>query len=209
MHGYHVFAQAVWADDWALGQYAPEVGPQGVLKAYRSPTNRRYYTHDQYLAYRGLLAQESGRVIVSAWVSSAGQRPDLANQVAALHANCAEHGYQPDEWIEEIGSGLHSQRTRFNHLMQVIELGQVWRLIIAHKDRLGWFGFEWCAAFCARHGTELLIVNGDTLSPEQELAQDLLSIVHVFSARLYGLRSYQKVIRDAALHKDPAPGERG
>jgi putative resolvase len=50
-------------------------------------------------------------------------------------------------------------------------------------------------------------VNGDTLSPEQELVQDLLSIVHVFSARLYGLRSYQKVIRDAALYKDSPPGE--
>jgi putative resolvase len=182
---------------------------KGVLKAHRSPTNRRYYTHDQYLAYRGLLAQESGKVIVYARVSSVGQKPDLANQVAALHAYCAEHGYQPDEWIEEMGSGLNYQRTRFNHLMQQIELGQVRRLIIAHKDRLVRFGFEWFAAFCARHGTELLIVNGDTLSPEHELVQDLLSIVHVFSARLDGLRSYQKVIRDAAVHKDQAPGERG
>ena len=58
---------------------------KGVLSAHRSPTNRRYYTHDQYLAYRGLLAQESGKVIVYARVSSAGQKPDLANQVAALH----------------------------------------------------------------------------------------------------------------------------
>src|SRR5215469_13729647 len=182
---------------------------KGVLQAHRSPTNRRYYTHDQYLAYRGLLAPESGKVIVYARVSSAGQKPDLANQVAALHAYCAEHGYQPDEWVEEIGSGLNYQRKRFNHLLEQIELGQVRRLIIAHKDRLVRFGFEWFAAFCARHGTELLIVNGDTLSPEQELVQDLLSIVHVFSARLYGLRSYRKVIRDAALHKDPAPGERG
>jgi predicted site-specific integrase-resolvase len=182
---------------------------KGVLKAHRSPTNRRYYTHDQYLAYRGLLAQESGKVIVYARVSSAGQKPDLANQVAALHTYCAEHGYQPDEWIEEIGSGLNYQRKRFNHLMEQIELGQVRRLIIAHKDRLVRFGFEWFAAFCARHGAELLIVNGDTLSPEQELVQDLLSIVHVFSARLYGLRSHMKVIRDAALHKDQTPGERG
>jgi putative resolvase len=53
----------------------------------------------------------------------------------------------------------------------------------------------------------LLIVNGDSLSPEQELVQDLLSIVHVFSARLCGLRSYKQVIRDAALHQDPAPGQ--
>lgn len=182
---------------------------KGVLHAHRSPTNRRYYTHDQYLAYRGLLAQASGKEIVYARVSSVGQKPDLANQVTALRDYCARHGYQPDEWIEEIGSGLNYQRKHFNRLMEQIELGQVQRLIIAHKDRLVRFGFEWFAAFCARHGTDLLIVNGDTLSPEQELVHDLLSIVHVFSARLYGLRSYKQVIRDAALHKDETPGERG
>jgi putative resolvase len=66
----------------------------------------------------------------------------------------------------------------------------VQRLIVAHKDRLVRFGFEWFAGFCQRHGTELVIVHGATLSPEQELVQDLLSIVHSFSARLEGLRSY-------------------
>jgi putative resolvase len=182
---------------------------KGVLHAHRSPTNRRYYTHDQYLAYRGLLAQASGKEIVYARVSSVGQKPDLAHQVAALRDYCARHGYQPDEWIEEIGSGLNYQRKHFNRLMEQIELGQVRRLIIAHEDRLVRFGFEWFAAFCRRHGTDLLIVNGDTLSPEQELVHDLLSIVHVFSARLYGLRSYKKVLRDAALHQDETPGERG
>jgi predicted site-specific integrase-resolvase len=79
-------------------------------------------------------------------------------------------------------------------------------LIVAHQDRLVRFGVEWFAAFCQRHGIDLLIVNGDTLSPEQELVQDLLSIVHVFSARLYGLRAYKQVIRDAVLHQDQTPG---
>jgi putative resolvase len=182
---------------------------KGVLKAHRGLTNRRYYTHDQYLAYRGLIAESGGKVIVYARVSSAGQKPDLANQVAALRDYCERRGEQPDEWIEEVGSGLNYQRKQCNRLMEQIELGHVRRLIIAHKDRLVRFGLEWFAAFCARHGTELLIVNGDTLAPEQELVQDLLAIVHMFSARLYGLRSYTKVIRDAALHKDQTPGERG
>jgi len=179
---------------------------KGILKAHRSPTNRRYYTHDQYLAYRGLSADAGGKTIVYARVSSAGQRPDLAHQVAALRDYCARHDYHPDEWVEEVGSGLNYQRKEFNRLMEQIELGQVRRLVIAHEDRLVRFGFEWFAAFCQRHGTDLLIVNGDTLSPEQELVHDLLSIVHVFSARLYGLRSYKKVLRDAALHQDQTPG---
>ncbi len=104
-----------------------------------------------------------------------------------------------------MGSGLNYQRKQFNRLMEEIELGRVQRLIIAHQDRLVRFGFEWFAAFCARQGTDLMIVNGDTLSPEQELVQDLLSIVHIFSARLYGLRSYKKVLR-AALQKGETRG---
>lgn len=144
--------------------------------------------------------------MVYARVSSASQKPDLQNQLAALREYCQRQGFQVDEWIEEVGSGLNYQRKQFNRLMEEIELGHVQRLIIAHKDRLVRFGFEWFAAFCQRHGTDLVIVNGDTLSPEQELVQDLLSIVHVFSARLYGLRSFKKVIRDAALQKDQTRG---
>jgi putative resolvase len=139
-------------------------------------------------------------------VSSQSQKLDLQNQLAALRAYCQAKDFKVDEWIEEIGSGLNYQRQHFNRVMEEIELGRVQRLIVAHKDRLVRFGFEWFAAFCERHGTDLVIVNGDTLSPEQELVQDLLSVVHVFSARLYGLRSYKKVIRDAALQKDQNRG---
>ena len=180
---------------------------EGTLTAHRSLTNRRYYTHNQYLAYRGLIAEGEGKTIVYARVSGAGQRPDLANQPTALRDFCARQAYEPDEWIEEVGSGLNYRRKQFNRILEEVELGRVRRLIVAHKDRLVRFGFEWFAALCERHGTELLIVNGDSLSPEQELVQDLLSIVHVFSARLCGLRSYKQVIRDAALHQDPAPGQ--
>src|SRR5215472_4694295 len=136
--------------------------------------------------------------MVYARVSSAGQQPDLANQVAALHAYCAEHGYQPDEWMEEIASGLNYQRTRFNHLMEQIEPGAG---TAAHQRSQGPARplrlRVVCGVLCPpRHGAELLIVNGDTLSPEQELVQDLLSSVQVFSARLHGLRSSKQVIRD-------------
>src|SRR5262249_18113114 len=116
---------------------------------------------------------------------------------------------QAEAGVEEVGSGLNYRRKHFTRVMEQIEVGQVRRLIIAHKDRLVRFGFEWFAAFCARHGTDLVIVNGDSLSPEHELVQDLLAIVHVFSTRLYGLRSYKEVLRHAALRQDPAPDEPG
>lgn len=175
---------------------------KGILKAHRSPTNRRYYTHDQYLAYRGLVAQEQGLTLVYARVSGVAQKPDLANQVKALETYCREQQIKVDEWMQDIGSGLNYKRKHFNQLMELVELGQVRRIIIAHRDRLVRFGYEYFEAFCERHHTELVVVNGDSLSPEQELVWDLIAIVTVFSARLHGLRSYKKVLKDAALQKD-------
>ncbi len=143
---------------------------KGILKAHRSPTNRRYYTHDQYLTYRGLVARDQGLTIAYAR-----------------------------------GSGLNYKRKQFNQLMEMVELGQVRRIVIAHRDRLVRFGYSYFEAFCERHNTELVVIDGETLSPEQELVQDLVAILTVFSARLHGLRAYKKAIRDAALQKNQAP----
>lgn len=73
-----------------------------------------------------------------------------------------------------------------------------------HRDRLVRFGYGYFEAFCERHNTQLIVVNDDSLSPSQELVQDLIAIITVFGARLHGLRSYKKAIKDAALHKDQA-----
>src|SRR5438093_4616665 len=175
---------------------------KGILKAHRSPTNRRYYTHDQYLQYRGLVAQEQGLTIAYARVSGMAQKADLANQLKALESYCQAHQIKVDEWMQDIGSGLNYKRKQFNRLMEMIELGQVRRLIIAHRDRLVRFGYEYYEAFCERHRTELVVINGEAMSPEQELVRDLIAIVTVFSARLHGLRSYRNVLKDAALQKE-------
>ncbi len=175
---------------------------QGILKAHRSPTNRRYYTHDQYLQYRGLVAQEQGLTIVYSRVSGVAQKHDLVKQINALETYCKQQSITVDEWMSDIGSGLNYKRKQFNRLMEMIELGQVRRLIIAHRDRLVRFGYDYFEALCQRHHTEIVIINGENFSPEQELVRDLLAIVTVFSARLHGLRSYRNVLKDAALQKE-------
>jgi putative resolvase len=176
----------------------------GTLKAHRSPTNRRFYTHDQYLEYMGLVADAKGQTVIYARVSTVAQKPDLANQVAALESYCREHEMKVDVFLQDVGSGLNYKRKQFNRLFEMVELGQVKTLIVAHRDRLVRFGFEWFEAFCQRHGTKLVIINGDSLSPEKEMVEDLLAIVSVFSARFHGLRSYRKVIKDVCLEKDQA-----
>lgn len=82
--------------------------------------------------------------------------------------------------------------------MRIVEQGSVSKIIIAHKDRLVRFGFEWFDIFCQNHGTEIIIMNNESLSPQEEMTQDLLSIIHCFSSRLYGLRKYKKTIIEIA-----------
>ena len=78
--------------------------------------------------------------------------------------------------------------------MRRVEAGEIKEIVIAHKDRLVRFGYEWFDAFCRSHGTEIIVMNAQSLSPEEEMVKDLLSIVHCFSSRLYGLRRYNKSI---------------
>src|SRR6266480_409604 len=110
---------------------------EGKLKAHRSPTtNRRYYTHDEYLAYRGLVAQEQGLTIVYTRVSGIAQKPDLANQIKALETYCHQQAITVDEWMSDIGSGLNYKRKQFTRLMELAEFRQGPRRVLAHNDRL-------------------------------------------------------------------------
>ena len=174
----------------------------GIPTAFRSPTNRRYYTHEHYLQYRGLISSEQGLVIVYARVASPSQKKDLALQRETLRAYCLEHGIKVDQWVEDIGSALNYTRKGFNQVIEQVELGHVKRLVMGYQDRLVRFGYEWFEAFCERYGTEILVMNEESFSPEQELVRDLLAIVTVFSARLHGLRAHKDAIRAAALGKD-------
>lgn len=175
---------------------------QGILPAFRSPTNRRYYTHEQYLQYRGLISSEQGKVIAYTRVASPSQKKDLMVQREAICAYCLYHHINVDQWMEDIGSALNYKRKGFNEVVEQIELGQVRRLIIVYQDRFVRFGYDWFEHFCQRHGTDITVIKSDAFSPEEEMARDLIAIVTVFSARLHGLRSQKSAIRAAALRKD-------
>jgi predicted site-specific integrase-resolvase len=105
------------------------------------------------------------------------------------------------EFIEEVGSGMNFRRKKFLALMDAVDAGEIGTLILAHADRLTRFGYEWFERFCQQHGCEMLVLNQEHWSPEQELVQDLLAITQDFSARLDGLRNYRKSLKEA-LHAD-------
>ncbi len=101
------------------------------------------------------------------------------------------------EFIEEIGGGLNFKRKKFLALMDDIANHQIKTLVLAHKDRLTRFGFDWFEHHAKAHGCELLVLNQERLSPEREMVQDLMTIVHCFSSRLDGLRNYKKNLKEA------------
>lgn len=75
-------------------------------------------------------------------------------------------------------------------------LGHVKTVIVAYKDRFIRFGYDWFERFLKSNGVEIIVVNNDTHSPEQELVNDLISIIHIFSCRIYGLRKYKKQMQE-------------
>lgn len=164
---------------------------EGVLRAKRTPTNRRYYTHEDYLTIIGGKPKERS-IVAYLRVSSATQRPDLANQRAAVEQFCLASGRAVAEYLEDAGSGLNYKRKHFLELMEQVERDEISEIVVAHKDRLVRFGFEWFEKFAENHGAKIVVMNAESLSPEEEMVQDLLSIVHCFSSRLYGLRRYKK-----------------
>jgi len=168
---------------------------EGTLTAYRRPSGRRFYLESQYqtfLAGQPATQRKAGNTVIYYRVSSAAQRTDLAAQLAAIELFCTAKGWPIDEKFTDVGSGLNHGRKDLHRLSQAILAGKVQRLVIAHKDRLVRFGFEWWEQLCEDHQVELVVMNQERLSPEAELVQDLLSIVHCFSSRLYGLRKYSK-----------------
>ncbi len=175
---------------------------QGILKAHRSITNRRYYTHEQYLEYTGRKTNIEKKNIVYYRVSGSAQKQDLLNQRIALEQFCAAKGIEVSEWLYDIGSGLNYKRKNFILLNEMIERLEVQNIIIAHKDRFVRFGFDWFESFCKNHGVTITVMNQESLSPETEMTRDLLSIIHCFSSRLYGLRKYKKKIHELIDEKN-------
>ena len=182
---------------------------EGILEANRTPTDRRYYTYDQYLQFKGIKTKNDIRqVVIYARVSTKNQKDDLQKQVSFLRQFCNARGIIVDQCMEEYGSGLNYNRKKWNKLLDEVMEQKIKTIIITHKDRFIRFGYDWFEKFCMKFHTTIVIVNNEELSPQEELVQDIVSILHVFSCRLYGLRKYKKQIeRDEEIVKELQDGD--
>ncbi|GHV36106.1 hypothetical protein FACS1894187_10140 [Synergistales bacterium] len=116
--------------------------------------------------------------------------------------------YPNAEIIKDIGSGINFKRKGLLSVLERSMSGTVITLVVAYRDRLARFGSGLVEFILNRNGGKLVVLNEVVLSPEQELTQDLLTILHVFSYRLHGLRKYKAEIQaDSLLSNNTAEAD--
>ncbi|WP_221914017.1 IS607 family transposase [Thiorhodospira sibirica] len=171
-----------------------------LLPARKTKGGTRYYDTAHLLG----LGDVDAPTICYARVSSHDQKADLDRQQEMLETYCAAKGWRA-EVIRDLGSGMNDRKKGLQRLLEMILRRQMRRLVITHKDRLLRFGSELVFALCEMQGIEIVIIHkGEQPSFEEDLAQDVLEIITVFSARLYGSRSkkHRKLLQDLQASAD-------
>lgn len=185
-YGYHPKTLADWAND-------------GKVEFIRSKGGHRRYLESSLNGLPKAIVTEN--VVIYARVSTHSQKTDLLNQSEALRKN------RSGEVIQEIGSGMSFKRKKFIKLMEKVGRGEVSEIVVAHKDRLCRFGFDFVEWYCIQNGCKITVLGKIELSPHAELMQDFMSIMHCFSSRLYFLRRYKDPISKEDVKIDDIPSE--
>ena len=155
----------------------------------RTPGGRRRYDLARLRPEQFHASDAQRRTVAYARVSSHDQKDDLERQKQVLELYCARQGWT-FEVIADLGSGMNYHKKGLKRLLDAVIDGQIGRLVITHKDRLLRFGAELVFAICEARNVEVVILNqGEDTTFEEDLAKDVLEIITVFSARLYGSRS--------------------
>lgn len=163
---------------------------EGRLIPERTEGGHRRYDRDSLLNYK--YHKENIKLTVGyCRVSSSDQREDLSRQVKTVSDYCAAKGYQ-FKIIQDLGSGLNYNKKGLKELIELICHKEIEKVVINYKDRLIRFGYEIIEQLCFINDVDIEIINySEDKNHEEELVEDVLSVITVFSARLYGSRSHK------------------
>ena len=193
---------------------------KGHLRTFRTPGNHRMFRRTDIERLLGFheSSMESGatksemrnghalrRNIVYCRVSSPKQKDDLQRQIEFARSRYPEH-----DLVSDVGSGLNFRRKGLRSILEHCLRGTVGEVVVAHRDRLCRFGFELFKFLVRQAGGRLRVLdNNEAKSDEQELAEDLLSVVHVFSRKQMGKRRYERRAHETEVRpkKAQADGE--
>ena len=193
---------------YTIGKAAEELGvsiqtlraweKSGKIKAFRTPGRQRLFSEEEVRRLKGLSPKKGRKAYCYARVSTKAQSDDLERQVEVLETFCIAKGWE-HKVITDIGSGLKCDKPGLNKLIDAILDGEVSVLVLNYRDRLLRFGDEIIFRLCKKMGTEVVIINEtENKTYEQELTEDVLSVITIFSAKLYGSRSHkaQKMVAE-------------
>lgn len=189
----------------SIGKFAKSLGvsiqtlrnwdKEGKLKpTYVTENGYRYYSEDLLNKFRNIknVNKIKKKNILYARVSTKNQKEDLNRQIDNLKQYAYSKGYS-FEIITDIGSGINYKKEGLLKMINLVECGEVDRIIVLYKDRLIRFGYDLIEYICKLNDTKIEIVDNSTISKEQELTEDLIQIITVFANRLYGARSKKTI----------------
>lgn len=163
----------------------------GKLKpAYVAESGYRYYSEEQLAKVKGLFYEESNEKYVVGYcrVSTRKQSENLDRQIECVKQFCIAKGYS-FKIITDIGSGINYNNKGLQDLLLAVMNNEVSKIVIMYKDRLVRFGFELIEFICKYHNVGIEIIDLTDKSEQEELVEDLIQIITVFSARLNGKRA--------------------
>jgi len=169
---------------------------EGKIRCVRTLGGKRRVPESEIRRILGI--HEKRKVVGYARVSSRKQKDDLERQVELIRNYAEKRGWEV-EILKDIGSGLKEDRRNFMKLLKMVMNREVSKVIIAYSDRLTRFGFKILEEFFKSYGTEIIVINREEKTPQEELIDDLITIISHFAGRLYGMRSrkYKKVVEGA------------
>lgn len=154
------------------------------------PTIRTVGGHRRYNLEETSTTPKERRKICYCRVSSKKQKDDLERQISYMQAKYPKH-----EIISDIGSGINYKRKGLITILELANQKEIEEVVVAYKDRLCRFGFEIIEHLITKNDGKIVVLNRNNRSPSEELTQDLLSILTVFSCRMHGLRKYAHQIK--------------
>lgn len=155
----------------------------------KSDSGTRYYSESQIksLFKHSSKTNEVREIIGYCRVSSTGQKDDLERQIEYVRSYMIAKGYS-FRIISDIGSGINYNKRGLTELISLVESDRVEKIVTLYKDRLMRFAFDLFNNICQIHNTDIEIIDNTEKSYEEELVEDMIQIVTVFSCKLQGKR---------------------
>ena len=186
---------------YSIGEFEKEIGKtiqtlrnwdkKNILKpSHVTQGGTRYYSQEQLNHFLGLKSEKqiNKKIIGYCRVSSCKQKDDLERQIENVKTYMYAKGYQ-FEIITDIGSGINYNKKGLNQIIDMVTNSEVEKIVVLYKDRLIRFGYELIENLCNKFGTIIEIIDNTEKTEQQELVEDLVQIITVFSCKLQGKRA--------------------